>query len=222
MAEPYEQVAQLDEQLLSLESNFAESAKIASAFKAELATMTQGMYDAEKSSANFSRSLNSGVKTAFNGLIFEGDKLSDVLQNLAKSMLNRGFNQSVAPVTNAISGALTSGISSVLGGVLGFQDGGAFSQGRVTPFAKGGVVSQPTTFPMRGGTGLMGEAGAEAIMPLTRGADGSLGVQVSGGSRAPITVNMNISTPNAESFGRSRSQIAAKLNQALQHGQRNQ
>jgi len=88
------------------------------------------------------------------------------------------------------------------------------------PFAKGGVVSQPTNFPMSGGMGLMGEAGPEAIMPLTRGPDGRLGVQSAGGSR-PVTVVMNISTPDVQGFQRSQSQIAAQAMRALSRGQRN-
>jgi phage-related minor tail protein len=50
------------------------------------------------------------------------------------------------------------------------------------PFANGGVVSSPTFFPMAGrNTGLMGEAGPEAIMPLAR-INGKLGVRMAGGS----------------------------------------
>jgi lambda family phage tail tape measure protein len=88
------------------------------------------------------------------------------------------------------------------------------------PFAKGGIVSQPTAFPMRGATGLMGEAGPEAIMPLTRGPDGRLGVQAGGGGR-PVTVVMNIATPDVQGFQRSQSQIAAQASRALARGQRN-
>ena len=47
-------------------------------------------------------------------------------------------------------------------------------------FATGGVVDSPTLFPMANGTGLMGEAGAEAIMPLKRQSNGDLGVQAEG------------------------------------------
>ena len=92
-------------------------------------------------------------------------------------------------------------------------------QGRVMPFAKGGVVSGPTNFAMRGGMGLMGEAGPEAIMPLTRGADGSLGVRSQGG-RA-VNVTMNVTTPDVAGFQRSRSQIAAQMSRALSAGSRN-
>ncbi|MDN5786017.1 phage tail tape measure protein, partial [Pseudorhodobacter sp.] len=80
-------------------------------------------------------------------------------------------------------------------------------------------VSSPTNFAMRGGTGLMGEAGPEAIMPLARGLDGRLGVQAGGGR--DVTVVMNISTPDVAGFQRSQSQIAAQAQRALARGQRN-
>ena len=86
------------------------------------------------------------------------------------------------------------------------------------PFADGGVVNSPVLFPMRGGTGLMGEAGPEAIMPLARGADGKLGVR-GGGSSTNVTVN--ISTPDIQSFAQSQSQIAAMMQQAISRGSRN-
>jgi lambda family phage tail tape measure protein len=88
------------------------------------------------------------------------------------------------------------------------------------PFANGGVVSSPTYFPMRGATGLMGEAGPEAIMPLARGADGKLGVRSGGGGR-PVTVVMNISTPDVQGFQRSQGQVAAQMSRALGRGARN-
>ena len=126
--------------------------------------------------------------------------------------------------TNHANGPIVRGwpveINGLLSGVMPFANGAAFSQGRVTPFAKGGVVSAPTSFPMRGGSGLMGEAGAEAIMPLSRGADGRLGVAAQGGGRA-VTVVMNISTPDVQGFQRSQSQIAAQAMRALSRGQRN-
>jgi lambda family phage tail tape measure protein len=116
---------------------------------------------------------------------------------------------------------LGNGLESVIQGLLPFENGGSFSQGRVTPFATGGVVSNPTYFPMRGGTGLMGEAGPEAIMPLSRGANGKLGVRAEGGSKN-VNVTMNISTPDVEGFRRSQSQIAAQLSRAMGRGSRNQ
>jgi len=69
----------------------------------------------------------------------------------------------------------------------GMAKGGVLDRGKIKPFAKGGVINRPTLFPMAKGAGLMGEAGPEAIMPLTRGPDGKLGVAGGGAS-----VNVNI------------------------------
>ena len=81
---------------------------------------------------------------------------------------------------------------------LPFADGGVVSGGeQVKKYAYGGIVNRPTMFPMKNGMGLMGEAGAEAIMPLQRGRNGKLGVQASGGV-SNIVVNVDASGSNVE------------------------
>lgn len=73
-----------------------------------------------------------------------------------------------------------------------FAKGGAFSGG-VQFFANGGVVNRPTAFGMAGGgMGVMGEAGPEAIMPLRRGPNGSLGVQAHGSAAGVVIQGMSI------------------------------
>ena len=57
-------------------------------------------------------------------------------------------------------------------------------------------------------------------MPLTRGADGRLGVRTQGGG-SPVNVVMNISTNDVAGFQRSQSQIAAQIQKAISRGQRN-
>jgi len=74
-------------------------------------------------------------------------------------------------------GGVFSGGAPMAGGEKKYAMGGVFSGGRVTPYATGGLVTQPTLFPMRNGYGLMGEAGPEAIMPLRRLPNGRLGVE---------------------------------------------
>ena len=70
--------------------------------------------------------------------------------------------------------------------------GNAFTGGKVTAFANGGIVSGPTLFPMANGAGLMGEAGPEAVMPLTRDSSGRLGVRAGGaGGNVQVTVINN-------------------------------
>jgi len=214
-----QEMDQLDAQLGSLENSISSASQVTAAFEGELHGMQGAISAAQKETAGFSRSLSSGLKTAITDLVFEGAKLSDVLGNVAQSMIQSTFRKSVSPVTGALADAISGGVTSLVSGLLPFEKGGAFSAGRVVPFANGGVVSSPTMFPMRGATGLMGEAGPEAIMPLARGADGSLGVR--GGGGGSVTVNMNISTPDAESFRRSKSQIASGVSRAIQRGQRN-
>ena len=83
------------------------------------------------------------------------------------------------------------------------------------------MIASPTFFPLAGGrAGLMGERGAEAIMPLARGRDGRLGVRASGGGAA-TRVTINVTTPDVEGFRRSQSQIAAMLSRTVSQGQRN-
>jgi lambda family phage tail tape measure protein len=71
------------------------------------------------------------------------------------------------------------------GGVQMFADGGAFTNS---------IVSKPTAFGMANGkTGVMGEAGEEAIMPLTRTSSGKLGVMAMGGGGAGGTqINVEV------------------------------
>jgi phage-related minor tail protein len=106
--------------------------------------------------------------------------------------------------------ALMQGVASIFGGGLpafattpALAKGGAFDYG-IEAFAKGGaftnqIVDSPTMFKFAKGTGLMGEAGPEAIMPLTRDGSGNLGVRAEGnsGGNVEVVVN-NYSTAQAE------------------------
>lgn len=210
----------LQEQVAALEATLGASSAMVSAFEGELAKMQDTMVFTGREVDSLSRAFGGGLRRAFDGLIFDGLKLSDALRMVAQSMINGVYSTAMRPVQNALGGLVAQGVNAAMSSVMPFQDGGAFSQGRVMPFAKGGVVSSPTSFPMRGGRGLMGEAGPEAIMPLARGADGRLGVQAAGGGR-PVTVVMNIQTPDVQGFQRSQSQIAAQASRALSRGQRN-
>ena len=215
-----DRMGELDAQIDALDSSLGDATDMAAAFNAEMgrvrATFERTGYDV----ATLDRGLSRGLRSAIKGAVVDGDSLSDALHSLANTMINTAFTAAVKPVTDHVGGLLSSGIGNLMGGLLPFAKGASFSQGRVLPFANGGVVSGPVTFPMRGGTGLMGEAGPEAIMPLARGADGKLGVR-GGGGGGSINVVMNIHTPDADSFRRSKGQIAAQLGRAIGRGGRN-
>jgi len=118
----------------------------------------------------------------------EGTKsVKDAFREMASDIVRELYR--VLVVQQMVNSAKT-----FLGGF--FADGGAFSGGsQIQAYADGGVVGSPTYFGMSGGkTGLMGEAGPEAIMPLSRGANGKLGVQAEGVGGVTINQNINIST----------------------------
>jgi phage-related minor tail protein len=210
----------LESDVAALERALGDTSAMTQAFSDELRQVQGTLAGTTRDLGNLERGFSSGLRRAFDGLVLEGRSLSDVLGGLAAKMSQTVYGNAINPVTDHFGGMLAEGLNSLVSGLMPFAAGGAFSQGRVMPFAKGGVVSGATSFPMRGGTGLMGEAGPEAIMPLARGADGSLGVRGAGGSG--VTVNMNITTPDIAGFQRSSAQIAAQMSRALARGQRHQ
>jgi hypothetical protein len=212
-------IGTMQEQLQALEAQLGSSVSMVAAFDGELARMRETMIFTGREVNTLSNGISGGLRKAFDGLIFDGMKLNDALKTVANTIVDSVYSIAIKPVTGALGGLLAQGVAGVMDAGMPFANGRAFSQGRVMPFAKGGVVSSPTGFPMRGGMGLMGEAGPEAIMPLARGPDGRLGVQA-GGGRA-VNVVMNITTPDVQGFQRSQSQVAAQVSRALSRGQRN-
>ncbi|WP_412072915.1 phage tail tape measure protein [Tritonibacter mobilis] len=203
-----------------LEDSLGDAAGMAAQFTAEMDRVRAAFAATQADAADFETGLSRGLRRAMKDLVVGGDSLSDALESLAKTMINTTFNSAMRPVTDHLGGLVSDGIGALVGGILPFADGAAFSQGKVTPFARGGVVSSPTHFPMRGGLGLMGEAGPEAILPLARGHDGSLGVKTQGSGKSP-TVVMHVTTPDVAGFQRSRGQIAAQMSRMLARGNRN-
>ncbi len=171
------------------------------------AELRSEMQDLSKLADSFSNKLVG----AFAGAIIHGRNLSDVMKGLVLSLSQTALSAALKPVGNLLGNLFSNALANANGNVI--------SAGRVTPFASGGIVNSPVLFPMRGGAGVMGEAGPEAIMPLARGADGKLGVRTTGGGTTHVTVN--ISTPDVQGFRQSQSQIAAMMNRAVSRGQRN-
>lgn len=101
------------------------------------------------------------------------------------------------------TGAIAPGAPYVPGISTGLAFGGVIESGDIVPFNGGGVVDRPTYFPLAGGkTGLMGEAGAEAVLPLRRGADGRLGVVAAGGgSGGGVNQTINVTVNGSSSGG---------------------
>jgi len=163
---------------------------------ADLEEFRVRMAEIDRSAQNISRTLVGGLKSA----LVDGKSLESVFKKIALSASSRVLTSALKPLETAAGGLL----------------------GNILPFAKGGVVSAPALFNMGAGvTGLMGEAGPEAILPLSRGADGRLGVRTGQAGLGPgSTVQINVSTRDAESFRRSETQVSAMVARAVGRGRR--
>ena len=125
------------------------------------------------------------------------------------------FIQSLIP-GGGIGGTLAKAGGNLTGlGALASAKGNVFAANGVVPFAMGGVVNRPTLFPFAKGTGLMGEAGPEAIIPLRRGADGRLGV-AGGGGTTNVTVNVDASGSNVQGDNGQAAALGRAVSQAVQ------
>jgi phage-related minor tail protein len=173
--------------------------------KADTSAIEASLENLKALSASFGTQLTSALRSATVG----GKALDDVLRRLALNLAGMALSQGLKPL-----GGLLNGVFSGLFGAIT-----PFAKGGVVPFAQGGVVAAPTFFPMQGGTGLAGEAGPEAILPLARGSDGRLGVASRSGGQA-VNVVFNVTTPDAASFRKSEAQITGMLARAVRRGAR--
>lgn len=170
-----------------------------------------------KTATELGKKFGTVLTTAFEGITLKGQSASDVLRTLALNVSSLVLKTALKPLNEGL-GSLFSGL---LSGTSAFAKGAAFQQGLPVPFASGGIIQTPTAFPLTNGrTGIAGERGAEAILPLSRGPDGRLGVAFSGSGKA-INVTFNVTAADTESFRRSEGQITAMLSRAVARGQRN-
>jgi phage-related minor tail protein len=177
-----------------------------------LATQARLLRDLNISASTLGRTLTK----AFSSGVVEGKRFEDILRSVGQRLSDTALKAAFKPLESGVSNLLNQGFAS-LGGIFG---GAGQPLGSVQAFADGGIVGQPTYFGMGRDVGLMGEAGAEAILPLSRGSDGKLGVSAGGGGGRPVNVTLNISTPDAESFRRSEGQMSATIARAVARGRR--
>ena len=130
--------------------------------------------------------IGNSMETAMMGIVDGTLSVKDAFKSMAAEIIKELYRvlvvQQLVAAAKLALGFADGGVvtSSPRPPVRPQADGGVFT--KVNAYASGGIVSSPTNFPMAGNqVGLMGEAGPEAIMPLKRGANGKLGVQMEGG-----------------------------------------
>ncbi|WP_241176814.1 phage tail tape measure protein, partial [Serratia marcescens] len=189
------------------------------------------MFDLLTGTQNFKQSML-GLMTSMTQSIIQ--QLIDLAMQalLTRTILSTFMNIGSGLLGGAASAGAGAAGSGAMGMPTGWQGyvpnakGGVYASPSLSAFS-GQIVSNPTLFAFARGAGLMGEAGPEAIMPLKRGADGSLGVRAIGGGQQPaaapnvyITIENggNVSSqadPGWGEFGKQMGNIAAQESQKV-------
>lgn len=174
--------------------------------EADTSRFETALENLEKQAQGFGDTLASSLQSA----VVSGKSLDDILRKIALNMVSSAFSSGIAPLQSMMNN-LGSQVFSSIGSIMPFANGGIVGAG--------GVINAPSYFPMSGRTGLMGEAGPEAIVPLTRGSDGRLGVASAGG-QASQSVNVTIQASDINSFRKSEAQISGAIARAVARGSR--
>lgn len=232
----------LDERLRDQESYYSAS----DAQRSDWTTgMREGFANWADTASDYASQSADLVNNAMSGLVgnisdaLAGNKVdwedwaSSVLQSMQKIILNTMLVDSLRSASNsgffnsiggmfgagagAASGSTPSGAyNSAASGIKLNAKGGAYASESLSAYSNS-IVSTPTYFAFAKGAGLMGEAGPEAIMPLTRSADGSLGVRMVGSQPAAtgngeihITQHFNISGNGDAALQQAMEEAARK------------
>lgn len=183
--------------------------------KLGLDTVKGFLSDFRRELANGASAWEAFQKAGMNALNRIADKLLEMaIDNLWKNAFGGGGGMGLLGLLLGLGGGRGGGVGIGTTHTGLWAMGGAFEHGRVTAYARGGLVDRPTLFPLATGAGLMGEAGPEAIMPLRRGPDGRLGVSMhGGGARQVIEQHIHVS-------GIGDQDLIAKTRQAAAEGAR--
>lgn len=232
----------LDERLRDQESYYSAS----DAQRSDWTTgMREGFANWADTASDYASQSADLVNNAMSGLVgnisdaLAGNKVdwedwaSSVLQSMQKIILNAMLVDSLRSASNsgffssiggmfgagagAASGSTPSGAyNSAASGIKLNAKGGAYASESLSAYSNS-IVNTPTYFAFAKGAGLMGEAGPEAIMPLTRSADGSLGVRMVGSQPAAtgngeihITQHFNISGNGDAALQQAMAEAARK------------
>lgn len=148
---------------------------------------------------------------------------ASILEQTARMIIQQLVLKSIMQALGGFGGGPDRSFGTLMAGVNKYSanaNGNVFAANGIVPYAMGGIVTRPTLFPFANGgaigTGLMGEAGPEAIIPLSRGANGKLGI-AGGGGTTNVVVNVDASG-NAQVQGRedTANQLGRVISQAVQ------
>lgn len=147
------------------------------------------------------------------------DLASSILQDISKMLIKFAMLK----LAKMAVGMFEDGGAFGSSGLLELANGGAFNTHSIQYYANGDIFNQPTAFRHAGGLGVMGEAGPEAVMPLTRGPSGKLGVQVFGNQQTnqsagvvnQVQIDISINNDGASADVQTSTQDGKQLADSL-------
>ena len=147
------------------------------------------------------------------------DLAASILQDISKMLIKFAMLR----LAKMAVGMFADGGAFGSSGLLALAKGGAFNTHSIQYYANGDVFNKPTAFRHAGGLGVMGEAGPEAVMPLTRGPNGKLGVQVFGNQQSStaagvvnqVQIDVHINNEGASADVQTSSQDGKQLADSL-------
>jgi len=153
-----------NQKILDIDSAKAKfNTKLLNLYRAQPEALRQNTEELTKTqelTKNIALTFRDGMAQGISDVILKAKSLREVLGGVLNQAANLFIQFGIKTAFSAIPG---------FDKIINSANGNVFYQNKVVPFARGGIVNKPTLFPMANGTGLMGEAGPEAIMPLRRG-----------------------------------------------------
>jgi lambda family phage tail tape measure protein len=179
-------------------------------------SLTDALTEAQQRVQDLADTIKSSMSNGFMAMIEGTKSVKDAFKDMAREIIKKLYEilvvQQIVGSFDAKAGTGSGIVGAIMGAFSGSAAPATSPRPKIRTFADGGVLSGPTMFPMAGGkTGLMGEAGPEAIMPLKRGANGKLGVQAEGGGSTTVVQNFNFQANGDDSVKRIIAQAAPQI-----------
>lgn len=202
-----QRLMELNEQL---KENYEYSRKFGTGWNAALNSYVENVTSAAGTAKTVFNSLTSNMEDAIVNFVTTGKaSFNDFARSVLEDLARIAAQMAIMALFKTLTGGL-------------FSQGAAIAGGQTIAFAKGDVFFTPSMFPMSGGrTGIFAEKGPEAIMPLTRTRDGSLGVRSTGPTQAQNTQvikvyqPINVDMSNATGVNRQDVERAAQTGAEL-------
>lgn len=186
---------------------------------ADVAAQTQELFT--NAFSNLEDGIVQFIKTGKASFKDFADAIIEDLIRIQVRQAAAGFLSSAFGFLGGGGAALGKGTMTGFSEVIPNAKGGVYDSPSLSAFS-GGVYDSPQMFAFAKGAGVFAEAGPEAILPLHRGPDGSLGVMAAGagGGRGESSITFGGITQHIQVSGQANAATLADVRRAAEQGAR--